>query len=559
MSHAPMSQQPPRRRRKRADRWSLRRRSAIASVAVVGIFAIAIAAVAVAIGGLSDARLRLLDRAGPTVVAAEQLTTAFVDQETGVRGFALTGRSEFLAPFSDGQERSEQARATLSRLLADGSTPRAQVEFDEATRRIEAWRGQYALPTVEAARAGAAATDVEAGKALFDQARQSLGTLSAVLEDDRVASRAALNDSASSLVLTTVVTLGVLLLLVVFAAVLLRSVVVVPLSRLTGQVRLVADGDFEHKVELQGPSEITDLADDVDVMRARILHELEVLRRTNAELDVRTEDLARSNAELEQFAYVASHDLQEPLRKVASFCQLLERRYADKLDDNARQYIAFAVDGARRMQVLINDLLAFSRVGRHTGKHADVAVAALIESAEHNLAAVLEETGAVVERPDELPMVRGEVPLLTAVFQNLIGNAVKFRGEAPPVVRVGVERDGADWVFAVSDNGIGVEPQFAERVFVIFQRLHGKDAYPGTGIGLAMCRKIIEFHGGRIWLDTEHAESDRGGTTIRFTLPAIEEPEPVPADEADSDESAETAETTETAESTEQPDDAEKH
>ncbi|WP_156758625.1 sensor histidine kinase [Actinokineospora pegani] len=541
-----MSQQPPRRRRKRAGRWSLRRRSAIASVIVVGIFAVAIGAVAVAIGGLSDARLRLLDRAGPTVVAAEQLTTALVDQETGVRGFALTGRSEFLTPFAGGQERFEQARATLSQLLADGTTPRAQAEFDESIRRIEAWRTQFALPAVEGARDGAVTTDAEAGKVLFDQARQSLTTLRAALEADRLASRTALNDSSASLVLTTVVTLGALLLLVVFAAVLLRSAVVVPLSRLTGQVRLVADGDFEHKVEVQGPSEITDLADDVDVMRARILHELEVLRRTNVELDVRTEDLKRSNAELEQFAYVASHDLQEPLRKVASFCQLLERRYADKLDDNARQYISFAVDGARRMQVLINDLLAFSRVGRHTGKHADVEVAVLIESAEHNLTAVLEETGAVVERPDGLPTVRGEVPLLTAVFQNLIGNAVKFRGEAPPVVRVGVERDGADWVFAVSDNGIGVEPQFAERVFVIFQRLHGKDAYPGTGIGLAMCRKIIEFHGGRIWLDTEHAESERGGTTIRFTLPAIEEHEP--AREADPAGGAGNAEQSDSAE-----------
>ncbi|HYT10152.1 MAG TPA: ATP-binding protein, partial [Mycobacteriales bacterium] len=238
----------------------------------------------------------------------------------------------------------------------------------------------------------------------------------------------------------------------------------------------------------------------------------------HAALEARTEDLQRSNSELEQFAYVASHDLQEPLRKVASFSQLLQRRYAGQLDERADQYIAFAVDGAKRMQILINDLLAFSRVGRMVREHVEVEAGELVAQAVANLSLAVEEAGAEVT-VDELPRVSGDVSLLTAVFQNLIGNAIKFRGAGPPRVRVGVRDAGAEWEFSVADNGIGIEPEYAERIFVIFQRLHPKEAYPGTGIGLALCRKIVDYHGGRIWLDAEASP----GTTFRFTLP---KPEP---------------------------------
>ena len=205
-------------------------------------------------------------------------------------------------------------------------------------------------------------------------------------------------------------------------------------------------------------------------------------------------------------------------RKVASFTQLLERRYQGQLDERADQYIAFAVDGAKRMQVLINDLLTFSRVGRLLREHVEVDAGDLVAQALANLSLVIEETGAQVT-VDELPRVSGDVSLLTGVFQNLISNAVKFRTDAPPRVHVGVRDAGEQWEFCVADNGIGIEADYAERIFVIFQRLHPKDAYPGTGIGLAMCRKIIEYHGGRIWLDPEPAE----GTLIHFTVPVLPE------------------------------------
>jgi light-regulated signal transduction histidine kinase (bacteriophytochrome) len=289
----------------------------------------------------------------------------------------------------------------------------------------------------------------------------------------------------------------------------LRRVIVLPLGRLAETVRRVAGGDFEHRVSGSGAREVVELGEDVGAMRRRIVAELEAIR-------VAQVDLERSNAELEQFAYVASHDLQEPLRKVTSFCQLLQQRYGGQLDERADQYIGFAVDGARRMQELINDLLAFSRVGRAEHPHAPVDCDAVLSRARDDLAASIDASGARVDA-GPLPTVDGDASLLRLVFQNLIGNAIKFRGEAAPRVHVEAERDDGQWQFSVADNGIGIDPEYAERIFVIFQRLHPRSNYEGTGIGLAMCRKIVEYHGGRMWLDTANGDP---GSRFCFTLPA---------------------------------------
>jgi len=222
--------------------------------------------------------------------------------------------------------------------------------------------------------------------------------------------------------------------------------------------------------------------------------------------------------ELEQFAYVASHDLQEPLRKVTSFAQLLQQRYGGELDEQADQYIEFAVDGAKRMQALINDLLVFSRVGRTTDAFVELDLNGPTSTALLNLQSAIDESGAQIEVA-HLPAVRGDPILLTAVWQNLIGNAIKFRGPAAPVIRIEVEQRTDDWLFTVTDNGIGIEPRFAQKIFVIFQRLHSREAYDGTGIGLALCKKIIEFHGGLIWVDVDRTT----GTRICFTLPVTHE------------------------------------
>jgi light-regulated signal transduction histidine kinase (bacteriophytochrome) len=307
----------------------------------------------------------------------------------------------------------------------------------------------------------------------------------------------------------------------------LRSWIAEPLDALAADARAVSEGDLHHPVRTTGPGEIADLADTVERMRLGLVAQVQAVEAQRAEiaeahdrLADQAEELRRSNRDLEQFAYVASHDLQEPLRKVASFTQLLQKRYGGQMDERADQYIAFAVDGAKRMQQLIQDLLGFSRVGRLGGELADVPLDAALADALGNLENLVEDTGAVVTH-DELPVVRGERPLLVQLLQNLVGNAIKFRDpERPPVVRISARRVGDSWELECRDNGIGIDPQYAERVFVIFQRLHPKDLYEGTGIGLALCKKIVEYHGGRIWL----GEPDGPGTSVRWTLPAVDEP-----------------------------------
>jgi light-regulated signal transduction histidine kinase (bacteriophytochrome) len=239
------------------------------------------------------------------------------------------------------------------------------------------------------------------------------------------------------------------------------------------------------------------------------------LRRTAARLAEQTAELERSNAELQQFAYVASHDLQEPLRMVASYTQLLARRYGDKLDADALEFIDYAVDGARRMQALINDLLAYSRVGTRGAEFAPTDCNALVDQVIADLGAAIEDERAVVTRGD-LPTLQADPMQLSQLFQNLIGNAIKFHGERAPRVEIGAERRGGEWRFSVQDNGIGIDPEYADRIFVIFQRLHSRAEYPGTGIGLAICKKIVERHGGHIWMESAPGE----GTTFYFTLPA---------------------------------------
>lgn len=231
------------------------------------------------------------------------------------------------------------------------------------------------------------------------------------------------------------------------------------------------------------------------------------------------QELARSNTELQQFAYIASHDLQEPLRMVTSYLQLLERRYKHQLDADADDFIAYAVDGATRMKALINDLLLFSRVGTHGKPFELTDCTAVVERSIANLKIAIEETQAAITY-DALPDVIGDAVQLTQLFQNLISNAIKFHGDAPPVIHIGVESEAREWRFFVQDNGIGVESAYTEQIFVIFQRLHRRTAYPGTGIGLAVCKKIVERHGGRIWVQSEVGN----GSTFYFTLPRQGEP-----------------------------------
>lgn len=225
-------------------------------------------------------------------------------------------------------------------------------------------------------------------------------------------------------------------------------------------------------------------------------------------------DLRRSNAELEQFAYIASHDLQEPLRMVSSYVQLLERRYRGRLDDDADAFIGFAAEGAERMRSLINDLLLYSRVGRQGKPFSATECEDVLAMALDNLQVAVRESGAAITH-DELPTVRADPSQLVQLFQNLVGNAIKFHGSQTPRVHISARHDGDEWVFSVRDSGMGIAPEYHERIFRVFQRLHSRAEYPGTGIGLSLCRRIVERHGGRIWVESEPG----AGATFLFTMP----------------------------------------
>jgi signal transduction histidine kinase len=473
-----------------------------------------------ALSRLAGARSQVVDRVDPALALSSRYLSALVDEETGVRGYVLSGREELLASFDAGARDANAAAARLRAL--GGSIPFLESDVNNLGTQAVAWRLLYAEPAILAVRRfgprAQGVPSVDEGKRLFDEVRRAAARMDRNLAQARAGGRARLR-SAARAATVAVLFAGALLLAAAFvASATLRRVVTTPLARLARDSRRVARGEFDRAVARAGPRDIVGLSSDVDSMRRRILAELEAVDGARRRLERQTLDLQRSNAELEQFAYVASHDLQEPLRRVASFCGMLQHRYAGQLDERADQYIAFAVDGAERMQQLIGDLLEFSRVGRGEVEHVALAMDDVLASATHDLGAAIEQAGASVVVDGPLPEVRGDRSLLVALVRNLVGNAIKFRGEDPPRVRVSAVADGDGfWRFAVDDNGIGISPQYAERIFVIFQRLHTRDEYEGTGIGLAMARKIVEFHGGRIWVEPDGAD---GGASFLFTLPA---------------------------------------
>ncbi len=468
---------------------------------------------------LSHQRSFLLDQAGPASRASLELENALVNEESGIRGYLITVESQFLDPYGKGLGAEAASYKTLE---AHERRLGAPVPAEVRAVRVAAkrWKHDFVARALREPRtvvARGVAPDAR-GRRLFDMVRTRLSALHDTLEAKVAAARTSLNRASTELYVLLILTAVLVLGSLAVAGLVLRRAITDPLRRLGAGARRVAGGDFHAPLPTPaGPREVRELTEEIEAMRERIVHELGEVDAARESVERQALELSRSNADLEQFAYVASHDLQEPLRKIASFCQALQTRYRGRLDERADQYIDFAVDGAKRMQTLINDLLAFSRVGREGRQERPVALSSVLADVRAALAAPIEETGAQIES-GELPTVLGDESLLRSLFQNLLANSLRFHGEEPPHVRVAAHRLDEGWEIEISDNGIGIEPEYAERVFLIFQRLHGRDSYEGSGIGLALSRKIVEYHGGRIWLDTDH----EGGASFRFTLPAGE-------------------------------------
>jgi signal transduction histidine kinase len=525
------------------------RTSRLPALTVGGWFRVVFAIIALLIAGAAFVIAQLVSHgrsvsdeltAGilPAQAPAYRLQGALVGQETGVRGYGLTGDRSFLQPYTTGLPTEKNAATQLRALVARQKPLLADLNrIEQAAAR---WRASYAAPLMALASRGPltghdlsfmnrSRQDFDHLRALFNAQNANLA-VAATRDNSRAQNFRTEQDLAYAIILAVFLIASGL-----FTVVLQRSVGH-PLRRLRDASRRVTDGDFDHQIEPSGPSDIWAVGADVESMRRELAAAVdsarssaEVAIRQAVELDESGAELRRSNAELEQFAYVASHDLQEPLRKVASFCQLLEKRYGDQLDERGRQYIDFAVDGAKRLQILINDLLTFSRVGRAGDIQVRVGTGQALGAALSALSTVIEETHAVISAPDQMPQVLGDPTLLAMVWQNLISNAIKFRTPGQiPEVHITVDPDpDSMWRFCVADNGIGIAPEFAEKVFVIFQRLHGRDAYPGTGIGLALCKRIIEHYGGEISLDTSYPD----GARVCFTLPGLDVTESGQADQ----------------------------
>ncbi|MEV6794371.1 ATP-binding protein [Streptomyces sp. NPDC051320] len=490
---------------------------------------VVVACLCTAVGGVflsrtNDRTTDLVDHVQPARAAAFQLQKSLLDQETGVRGYALSGDRSFLDPYEQGKRDEQRYLAVVGGFLAAPGEPYAQ-DLDLIRHAGQTWRREQAEPLiadVRSAGAGAGSTAlVQRSKAAFDAVRAALALQQKHIETARTRARQQLADARRTQDRALLTLIAAFAVMVLVLGVLLHRIVGRPLRLLRTSSDAVRGGTFDRRVAVPGPDDVRAVGAAVEDMRMRLVDELAEAREREALLAEQADELRRSNAELEQFAYVASHDLQEPLRKVASFCQLLDKRYGEELDARGKQYIDFAVDGAKRMQVLINDLLTFSRVGRVLDSRQLIPLDEPLDRALLNLAALAEESAATVVREDPLPRITGDPTGLTMLWQNLIGNALKFRrSDTPCRITVGCVREAEEWRLTVSDNGIGVPPEFADKIFVIFQRLHARDEYEGTGIGLALCRKIVDFHGGRIWLDT----STPTGTRIHFTLPVRSEP-----------------------------------
>ena len=450
---------------------------------------------------------RLSRQEAPALQAIDDLKVQIGSEQIAVNRFLLSseitpkGRENLLGPYFRAHDVIFGDLAVLVAFGQSGGAAGQAAALTNLRSQIQLMETQ-SDHEIAAIRAGA---PIEVANSMdFAQADVVRSLAAAIGDQVALAIRLSAADAqASAAVSTRLVVIASLLGLglSLLVAVLVTLNISVPLSRLTATADRIAAGDMVAPAVSHRGDEIGSLSRAVTKM----------VRTLNQQAS----ELKRSNGDLEQFAYIASHDLQEPLRMVSGFTGLLQRRYAGKLDADADEFIGFVIGGVNRMQALINDLLSYSRVGREDVAAKPVDMQVVVDQALANLQATIEERSALVSR-GPLPTVMTNHGMLVRVFQNLIGNALKFCKADRPIVRIAAEQHGAEWVFSVADNGVGIDPQYRDRIFLIFQRLHQQSEYPGTGIGLAVVKRIVERNGGRIWLESEPGK----GTTFFFTLPA---------------------------------------
>lgn len=424
----------------------------------------------------------------------EKTLAGINNAEKARRGYIITGKDTYLASYRHSLEESNKSFKTLRTLTADNPLQQQRLDLLEPliAQKLKGLQESIELRQQNAGDdRNAQIAFTFRGSAIYEQIKELLAAMAQ--EEQMLLQRRATATNRSVAQTILVVCIGGLLSFSLLIAIyfLLRKQI---------RDRILATEK---------------LAQTNAALETEIAERLEAERK----LEQLTTDLQRSNRELEQFAYVASHDLQEPLRAVSGYTQLLVQEYQNSLDESAQEYMAYVIDGATRMQQLIQDLLAYSRVSTRTQAFVSIDGETVLRQAVNNLQVAIAESSATITH-DPLPQVNGDKTQWLQLFQNLIANAIKFRREEPPQIHIMAELKEREWLFSVRDNGIGIKPQYLDRIFEIFKRLHTRREFPGTGIGLAMCKKIVERHGGSIW-----AESQPGvGTTFYFTIPLTPDP-----------------------------------
>ncbi|MEW6497319.1 MAG: CHASE3 domain-containing protein [Cyanobacteriota bacterium] len=415
----------------------------------------------------------------------ESVLSTLKDAETGQRGYLLTGQESYLKPYNIAVKTIAQQIKELEKLTAAYPSQQQQIKRIEplVVAKLAELKQTIDLRKNRGFDAAVKTVLTHEGQQLMEQIREQFQQLQ--VENNQQFQQRLERREKDTRRLQYILSGGILLNLLAFYLV----------------YRAIQQEMIKRR---QAEASLQQLNEELEY---RVQERTAQLKDANA-------NLIRSNQELEQFAYVASHDLQEPLRAVNSYAQLLARKYQGNLDAKADKYINYLVEGATRMQQLINDLLEFSRVGTRGKELGLIDCEKLLSQVLQNLKVAIAENNAVITH-DSLPTVMGDETQLLQLFQNLISNAIKFRREEPPQVHISVQQGEKEWRFAVRDNGIGMESEYFDRIFTIFQRLHSKSEYPGTGIGLAVCKKIVERHGGRIWVESQLGS----GTGFYFTLP----------------------------------------